>query len=390
MNHPESMGFFDLRTVIALSGVMGGLMSLVLFALRRNYPASIGGLREWASAMALVFVAGLLAALRDAVPTLVAINLSTALFWGGIYVAYVGTRKFFERPVRHAPWLLLMTALLAAQVWYTVLTPDYRVRMALTTGFTGCISGVHAWLILRQRPLGLARAMASAVLSSLAVQQAIRLVSALDNDPLTDFYARDAWQMLYLTGLSLSVLLFAISVVLMASDRLREILEDLIRHDSLTRALTRRHFISACESELERSRRNGRQTALLVMDLDHFKAINDTHGHQTGDAVLVWFVSRARSVLRRADQLGRYGGEEFVALLPETSSAEARVVAERIRAVMRVDAPVPNCTVSIGIAVNEKPQDTVEQLLARADKALYRAKGSGRDRVEFMPDDATG
>jgi diguanylate cyclase (GGDEF)-like protein len=320
----------------------------------------------------------------------VAINLSTALFWGGIYLAYVGTRKFFERPVRHVPWLLLMAALLAAQVWYTVQMPDYRVRMALTTGFTGWISGVHAWLILRQRPLGLARAMAAAVLLSLAVQQAIRLVSALDSDPLTDFYARDTWQMLYLTGLSLSVLLFAISAVLMASDRLRQILEDLIRHDSLTHALTRRHFTAACESELERSRRNGRHMALLMMDLDHFKTINDIHGHQTGDAVLVWFVSRARSVLRRADLLGRYGGEEFVALLPETSSAEARVVAERIRAVLRVDAPVSNCTVSIGIAVNGKPEDTVEQLLARADKALYRAKGNGRDRVEFMSDDGTG
>ena len=216
---------------------------------------------------------------------------------------------------------------------------------------------------------------------SLAVQQAIRLVSALDNDPLTDFYVRDAWQMLYLTGLSLSVLLFAISAVLMASDRLRQILEDLIRHDALTHALTRRHFTDACESELERSRRNDRQMAILMMDLDHFKAINDTHGHQTDDAVLVWFVSRARSVLRRADQQGRYGGEEFVALLPETSSAEARVVAERIRAVMRGDAPVSNCTVSIGIAVNEKPQDTADRMLGRADKALYRAKGNGRDRV---------
>ncbi len=103
-------------------------------------------------------------------------------------------------------------------------------------------------------------------------------------------------------------------------------------HDSLTGALTRRALIEACDLELERSRRNHQSMSLLMIDLDHFKAINDTHGHPVGDRVLVDFVARVKSLLRLPDRLGRFGGEEFVALLPETSLDEARVVAERLRA----------------------------------------------------------
>lgn len=358
-------------------------MSLVLFGLRRNYPPSIGGLREWASALALMFVAGLLAARRDTLPSLVTINLATALLWFGSYLCYAGSRLFFERPVRHAPWVVSITLLLLVQIWYTHVTPDYRVRMVLTTGLTGCISALHTVLILRHPPLTLARAMAASVMGGLVTLQAARLLTAFGSRAQADFFGNDPWQMFYLTGLSLSVLLFAISMVLMASDRLRETLEHLASHDSLTNALTRRHITAACHAEMERCRRHGRQMALLIMDLDHFKAINDTHGHQAGDAVLVWFVSRVRSVLRPTDQLGRFGGEEFVALLPEASTQEARVVAERIRAIAQVGAPVANCSVSIGIAVSQPANDTVDLLLARADTALYLAKARGRNRAEI-------
>lgn len=358
-------------------------MSLVLFALRRNYPPSIGGLGEWASALALLFVAGLLGSRRDALPSLLTVNLATALLWFGSYLGYAGSRLFFERPVRHAPWLTLICLLLVVHVWFTQVTPDYRVRMVLTTGLSGVLSALHAWLILHRRAVSLARGMAASVMAGMALLQAVRLLSAFTSSAQADFYGRDPWQMIYLTGLSMAILLFAISLVLMATDRLRETLEHLASHDSLTNALTRRHISAACHAEMERCRRNGRQMALLIMDLDHFKTINDTHGHQTGDAVLVWFVNQVRSVLRPPDQLGRFGGEEFVALLPEASGQEARVVAERIRVITQNGAPVANCSVSIGIAVSSPKDDTVDLLLARADTALYLAKSKGRNRAEF-------
>ena len=377
------MEFVDLRTVVALSGVMGGLMSLVLFALRRNYPPSIQGLAEWASALAMMFVAGLLASKRDTLPTLLTINGASALLWFGSYLCYAGTRLFFQQTVRHRPWVIAILLLLVVQVWFTVVTPDYRVRMVLTTLYAAFVSAMHGWLIARQRPVSLARGLGATVLLGLTLLHLARFLTAFGSTAQADFFGNDPWQVIYLTGLSMSILLMAIALVLMASDRLHDELVHLASHDSLTNALTRRHITAACQAELERCRRHGRQMALLIMDLDHFKAINDTHGHQAGDAVLVWFVTRVRSVLRPPDLLGRFGGEEFVALLPEVSRQEASVVAERIRAIAHVDAPVANCSVSIGVAVSAGADDSVDQLLARADAALYLAKAKGRNRTEL-------
>ena len=132
----------------------------------------------------------------------------------------------------------------------------------------------------------------------------------------------------------------------------------------------------------------------LVFDLDRFKAINDQHGHATGDAVLQVFAKVARETLRATDIVGRLGGEEFVALLPSTA-LEAAVAAERVRAALAATSIVTNgrsiaATVSIGIA-SGPPTAAIDMLIARADQALYRAKENGRNRVEVAtePDDAT-
>jgi len=177
----------------------------------------------------------------------------------------------------------------------------------------------------------------------------------------------------------------SIGLILMASDRLRVLLEHSASHDSLTNALVRRTLIATCEQELERSHRHGRSMALLMLDIDHFKAINDTHGHQMGDRVLVDFVSRLTPLLRRLDQLGRFGGEEFVVLLPETTQEQALLVAERIRAVVAQPAQgLPPITVSIGVTTNRPDDDKVDVLLARADGALYKAKAEGRNRIAVI------
>jgi diguanylate cyclase (GGDEF)-like protein len=193
-------------------------------------------------------------------------------------------------------------------------------------------------------------------------------------------------QGLYLGSFGLGLLLLSIGGILMASERLRAELENLASKDSLTGALTRRAFFELAENEMARSQRNGSPLSVLCLDLDHFKSINDQHGHQMGDRVLSDFVLRAQSMLRRPAIFARFGGEEFVTLLPDTDRQEALLVAERIRASTTVQPGVPVCRVSIGVAsYHPAASETLSQLINRADTALYRAKALGRNRVEEAP-----
>ncbi|MCK6413837.1 MAG: diguanylate cyclase [Azonexus sp.] len=157
--------------------------------------------------------------------------------------------------------------------------------------------------------------------------------------------------------------------------------------DFLTGLPNRRHFMQIAEHELNRSIRYGGQLAILMLDVDHFKAINDRHGHKFGDTVLVRLAEVFRGILRTSDVAGRMGGEEFAILLPETPLEGAAEVAERLRqAVADTEVPLPGAlpfrfTASLGIAMLDARDHTLDQLLNLADKGLYQAKASGRNRV---------
>ena len=141
------------------------------------------------------------------------------------------------------------------------------------------------------------------------------------------------------------------------------------------------------ERELATATRYGRELSVLMLDVDHFKAINDVHGHQTGDLVLRSLGQVFRDMLREVDIVGRIGGEEFAAVLPETSVLRAFAVAERLRrAVETTEIPLKQglpikITVSIGVTAASKSQENIDTLLARADQALYDAKHQGRNQV---------
>lgn len=169
-------------------------------------------------------------------------------------------------------------------------------------------------------------------------------------------------------------------------ERANRELEHLAAFDALTGAATRRHFLDRVAEELARAARNGSSVSLLMLDLDHFKSVNDGYGHPAGDAVLVAFVERMREIVRGADLIGRLGGEEFVVLLPDSVGRRAAQVGERIRAVMDavpvlVEGGVLRITVSIGVAQFGVDGDTVEAVIKVADERLYRAKHEGRNRV---------
>ncbi|HEX8989881.1 MAG TPA: diguanylate cyclase [Rhodocyclaceae bacterium] len=159
------------------------------------------------------------------------------------------------------------------------------------------------------------------------------------------------------------------------------------RTDALTRVANRSYFLERGNDEFLRCRRYGHSLSIWMLDLDHFKRVNDSHGHQAGDAVLRAFVSTCREVIRDWDTIGRMGGEEFAVLLPETDSTQATLVGERLRQAVRSTAvevapgASVSVTVSVGIASVREGDDDVYAVLARADDALYRAKGTGRDKV---------
>ena len=172
--------------------------------------------------------------------------------------------------------------------------------------------------------------------------------------------------------------------------RRKELERELLRHatiDHLTGVANRRRFLELAEQELLRSQRYGRTVCLLMLDIDHFKKINDAHGHQAGDVALRAVAEACRTALRTCDEIGRLGGEEFAVMLPETAMDHAEAAAERIRrAVAELELPLAGggalaMTVSIGVTQAAPGELDVDQALARADAALYRAKESGRNRV---------
>lgn len=164
-------------------------------------------------------------------------------------------------------------------------------------------------------------------------------------------------------------------------------LERLARTDPLTGALNRRAFSEDFQKELERAKRHGTPLCLAMLDLDHFKQINDRHGHGVGDEVLVQFSQLCRQQARSSDVFARFGGEEFALLLPNCRTTEAILLLNRLRATLQAfhmpqlpeDQPV---TFSAGV-VACSPQQTLDQMLQSVDQALYRAKHGGRNRIEL-------
>lgn len=177
--------------------------------------------------------------------------------------------------------------------------------------------------------------------------------------------------------------LFYVSTVGNAQRKLRR----MATTDSLTTLFNRRHMIELAEKEIARSERNQGSLAFLLLDIDHFKQFNDRYGHEVGDRVLIRVSEVVAGVLRLQDALGRWGGEEFLVMLPEADVQDALLIAERIRAAVEMDhwecgGVTLSVTLSVGLS-QYRPGEGLSAVIARADLALYQGKEGGRNRVEM-------
>ncbi|MFF4777393.1 GGDEF domain-containing protein [Microtetraspora fusca] len=283
-----------------------------------------------------------------------------------------------------------------------------RVFSAAAIGVAACAASMafHAWIpapgeLSSGRALPILAAVACAVMFT-AVNTALIAIAVRAADPDTrwreflwnrESALLDAVELcLGVTvaiacGLNLALLLLALPpVVLLQRSLLHAQLQAAARTDPKTGLLNAAAWQREADTEIVRARRTGDTLALLIVDIDHFKRVNDTYGHLIGDQVLIGVAGTLRSQLRDYDVVGRFGGEEFVILLPRADVTEARRVAERLRSrVGRMAVPADHAmvtvTISAGVAIMNMHGNDLIELLAAADLALYRAKELGRDRI---------
>ncbi|HSS27394.1 MAG TPA: GGDEF domain-containing protein [Usitatibacter sp.] len=256
----------------------------------------------------------------------------------------------------------------------------------------GTLLTLLAALAVQVRPVVVGRARARTVLATTFVTGAavffIRGVSAmLVSDPLQPFNNPGSFESLLFVAAVAAALLGTFGFVLLHKERAEGEAVRMATLDPLTGAYNRRTFHEIAEREVARARRAGQALSIIMVDLDHFRAVNEEHGNRAGDQLLQRVADLIRSALRKEDMLVRYGGEEFLVLLPEVPGPGAVVVAGRIRksveaSPLLIDGNSVAATVSVGVSARlDEGPESMEHLIARAEEALSLAKQRGRNRV---------
>jgi diguanylate cyclase (GGDEF)-like protein len=380
----------DPATIIIMSSLMAGAMSIVLFAAHRSFPVEIEGLKYWATGLLLLVVAALLYTARN-IPSfgdLIVMSANSVLLWG-LGLAMIGTQRFYgQRPqwwLFHLVWLVGMVGI----GYSLIIEANFPVRVAIFSCSAAIFYGNQLWSIIRHGERHFSTKFFGALILFQTLVVVTRGVLVIFGGEYTDLMRPGYFQSVYLATSNFMVLLLAVGFMTVATRRLQTILERRSTLDPLTQVLNRRGFADIYAKERALLQRNNDHLTMLSIDLDFFKAVNDCHGHLTGDRVLIHIAEVVGKALRTSDHVARFGGEEFVVLLPGTGVERALGVAERIQAALRLPcegikkgSSLPVCTVSIGVACQTDPEEDLDSLLMRADKALYAAKERGRDRAE--------
>ena len=360
-------------------------LGLIWAYVTRSYP-KFAAARFW-MASAFVGAAGAMTALaRLFVSSPLPLLLGAAGVIAASCFAAMGIQRFYDRPVSWRIMGATGALSLAGVAVFMVGFEHMQLRMLSYTIGQG-LPLVLALRLLFSPPEG--RVSPGAKLSGIVILTiiAIFLVRTLGNLLGQDFSASAGGQThaVMVLGLLFLSMTLNFGFLLMAMDRLRGEVADLALLDDLTGVANRRHLLQRLSEECARSERSGEPFSLLVIDLDGFKTINDTHGHAAGDECLRHFTLMAQTRLRPGDMLARTGGDEFCVVLPSSSLREAAAIARRVLEVCRQDAAA--CTtndIPIGISIGAAEWDRgigqfPDRLIAHADHALYAAKKNGKN-----------
>lgn len=310
----------------------------------------------------------------------------------GMMLMQRGVRQFVGRA---APlwWYALLLGGVLAMAWFGMAVHYGAMRVAVISGLLGllCLATAKDVFTYARRRLELRWgwwiALPLVLGAAVFIVRSGRAIAA-PGTVVAELTANSALNIGSAVVFMVTALVFHLTLVALVGARLMAELRRLSRHDGLTELLNRRALDDLLRDEARRAIRANQPFAVLMIDADYFKGINDRFGHAAGDEALRHLAQILRAVMRDVDRVGRFGGEEFIVLLPGTSATEALHAAERLRdALLRRpwawQGEVLRLTVSTGVAAWRGPHDEVDLLLKRADAAMYRAKSLGRDRFEF-------
>lgn len=291
------------------------------------------------------------------------------------------------------PWLLLLSLPTTMLVGLGTLigTQEPRMLLACLVLILQCLLIMH--LAYRYGRVGGRAHILLLIGTSISlIGLGLRIVAIVSGDAASMRYDNSGLRQAISVSIgTVTVMMLSLGVVLLSKEKIEASLQTMALHDPLTGILNRGAIMAELKREIERARRTGNPMAIVMIDIDHFKRVNDRFGHLAGDEVLRHCVDLLRARLRQTDRIGRYGGEEFLVLLPDTLAQGAYTTIEALRtaiSAMPVSYAGRNISVSFSAGIwcgIPEAQHSADQLIARADKALYASKAAGRNTLRLSP-----
>jgi len=377
---------FTLIAVLALTHLLSTTSLAVVWYVNKSMP----GVREWTIGRLLGTIAMIVVAMRVHIPLEWSVIVGTGLLMIGYYVLLIGFRDFMGRkPYSHTPFILLFIVFVLLMAYFVIPENNLPARAILATAYTLLYSLLVVRSVWPRKNEGVrisCKLMAGLFALHGVFYLVILILTFADLSGSNFMESSLGTQSILIEGIAFSVLT-GMTYITMTTEHLQQDLKRQAMIDPLTGTYNRRAFYSLAEHAFARQRRGEDELSLICLDLDHFKKVNDSWGHSIGDQVLKAVVDVISDCKREQDVLARFGGEEFIILMPSTPQKEAVLLAERIRhsiaqAPINTGTQALSLTVSLGVAsIDKKTTPRIDTLIANADEALYLAKQGGRNGV---------
>jgi len=388
--------FLDLRTLSVNNILVSLSLGICLIQYSKNYP-QFKGIKTIGYAFIVSGSGFLLIVLRNYIPDFLSIIISNVSFVLNMGLIHLGLAVFYGfnvKSIKQLHFVLLISIFISALV-FTYIENDTNIRIVIISLILSiqCLFIMLSLLIAHQLNHHKANLMMAMSYLFFAIFFTLRVIVTISEKPLGDFMNAGLLHSLAIITYQFIVIITSFGLVWIVSHKIHNTLKDQATHDPLTGVFNRRALEEILSVEHSRSLRNQSPLSVVMLDIDYFKRLNDRYGHGAGDQVLVLIADILVKNTRDYDSVARFGGEEFIILLPSTQTNKAKKVAEKLRAKIEQhdykieDKQKVEITASFGVTSCDLAQEAWLNVLDRCDKALYLAKESGRNNVIVCNDD---